>query len=186
MRADVVYKFLISVEFFLGGLKAILLKSAYGTSVFNGPYLSISFFTKIRIRSTGKFQYGRVKIRGSCIFFCDGGLIKIADGVFINSSCHITSKSQITIGENTLLGEGIKIYDHDHELSKSFLANANSFEVSPVSIGKNCWIGSNVIILRGVSISDGVTIGAGAIVTKSITSPGVYVRASGSSLKKVR
>jgi acetyltransferase-like isoleucine patch superfamily enzyme len=34
-------------------------------------------------------------------------------------------------------------------------------------IGKNCWIGSNAVILPGVELGDNVIVGAGAVVTKS-------------------
>ncbi len=44
-----------------------------------------------------------------------------------------------------------------------------------VTVGKYCYIGTAATILPGVSICDGVTIGAGAVVTKNITEPGVYV-----------
>lgn len=34
--------------------------------------------------------------------------------------------------------------------------------------GENMWIGGGSIILPGVTIEDGITIGAGSVVTKSI------------------
>lgn len=44
-----------------------------------------------------------------------------------------------------------------------------------VKIGKNCWIGSGVIIKHYVSICDNVVIGMGSVVTKDIAESGIYV-----------
>ena len=43
-----------------------------------------------------------------------------------------------------------------------------------VTIGKYCYVGTAATILPGLSICDDVTIGAGAVVTKNITKPGIY------------
>lgn len=40
----------------------------------------------------------------------------------------------------------------------------------PVQIGNDVWIGSNAIIMPGVSIGNGAVIGAGAVVTKDVGS----------------
>ena len=44
----------------------------------------------------------------------------------------------------------------------------------PTTIGKDCWIGANSIIIGGVSIGDGVIVAAGSVVTKNLESYGVY------------
>jgi virginiamycin A acetyltransferase len=38
----------------------------------------------------------------------------------------------------------------------------------PITIGNDVWVGSNAIILQGVTIGDGAIIAAGAVVTKSV------------------
>lgn len=42
------------------------------------------------------------------------------------------------------------------------------FKTGKVKIGNNCWIGSNVVILKGVTIGDNVVIGAGCVITESV------------------
>ena len=38
----------------------------------------------------------------------------------------------------------------------------------PIIIAPNCWIGSKVIILPGVTVNEGSVIGAGSVVSKDI------------------
>lgn len=40
----------------------------------------------------------------------------------------------------------------------------------PINIGSNVWFGANSIVLPGVTIGDGVVVGAGGVVTKDISS----------------
>ena len=39
---------------------------------------------------------------------------------------------------------------------------------APITIGEDCWFGGSVIVLPGVTIGRGVTIGAGSVVTKDV------------------
>ena len=44
-----------------------------------------------------------------------------------------------------------------------------------ITIGRNCFIGQNALVLYGVSIADNVIVAAGSVVTKSITESNVIV-----------
>lgn len=98
------------------------------------------------------------------------GLISIGNNVFFNSGCSINCRKKIIIGDNTIFGEGIKIYDHDHIYMKDTLTRENGFKEEEIHIGSNVWIGSNSVILKGVTIGDNVVIAAGTIVNKNIES----------------
>ena len=43
----------------------------------------------------------------------------IEDNVFLNNYCSITCLESIFIGENTLFGENVKLYDHNHEYERN-------------------------------------------------------------------
>jgi acetyltransferase-like isoleucine patch superfamily enzyme len=49
------------------------------------------------------------------------------------------------------------------------------FNTSPIKIGKNCWLGSNVIVLKGVEIGNNCVIGAGCIIYKNIPAGSVVI-----------
>ncbi|WP_143450139.1 acyltransferase, partial [Lactobacillus crispatus] len=81
----------------------------------------------------------------------------------------IAVKDKVTIGDNTLFGENVKIYDHNHRFNKiNIPIEKQGYSVKAVTIGKHCWIGSNVVILKGVTIGDNCIIGAGCVVSENV------------------
>ena len=94
-----------------------------------------------------------------------GGIIKIKNNVFCNNNVSINCMSEIEIGEDTIIGENVCIYDHDHRFRDgNILIRKQGFSCNNVIIGRNVWIGSNVVILSGTKIDDGTVISAGSIV----------------------
>lgn len=87
----------------------------------------------------------------------------------------------IEVGENTTISTGVRFVTHDNAAIKVF-ENGTDL-VGPVSIGKNCFIGMNVIILPGVAIADGCIVGAGSVVAKSVTEP--YCVVAGNPAKMI-
>lgn len=106
-----------------------------------------------------------------------GGKINIGNNVFFNHDCSITCEgSTITIGDGTIFGEGVKIYCHNHKYKDTTRPiKEQGYICAPVSIGKHCWIGSNVVILKGVTIGDNSVVGAGCVVYKDVPENSVVV-----------
>lgn len=104
------------------------------------------------------------------------GRITIGKNVFFNNYCTIASLSSISIDDGTIFGENVKIYDHNHCYKDTDkLIKDQGYTTAPISIGKHCWIGSNVVILKGVTIGDNCVIGAGCVIHKDIPSGSVVV-----------
>lgn len=173
-----------SFEVFIAAIHVVFLKLIYGRSI-NGPFFCFGSGLNLSIRRGGKFKYGKIIARRGLSVFCDGGHVQLDDGVFLNNNCSINSRSRILVGKHTLFGEGVKIYDHDHAIDLQGLVSKDIFHTAPISIGSNCWIGSNSVILKGVDICDGAIIGAGAVIVKSIDSPGIYVAKGLADLHKL-
>lgn len=97
----------------------------------------------------------------------NGNLI-IKSGTAISQQTIITCHDKIEIGNNVMIGPNVTIYDHDHDFKNAGLMNNQGYTTAPVSIEDNVWLGSNVIVLKGVRIGKGSVVASGTLVTKDI------------------
>lgn len=127
---------------------------------------------------------------GWCPFWTIRKLIYQLSGLKISkdSKIHVGARffrpDQITIGEDTIVGEmafldgraallignhvdiasGVWIYTSEHDLSSEKMKAIEE----KVEIGDYVFIGPRAIILPGVKIGDGAAVAAGAVVTKEV------------------
>ena len=100
-----------------------------------------------------------------------GGNVVIGDHTFFNHNCSLNAHEKIQIGNHCIIGENVKMYDHNHSFSNvDKPIYQQGFRTAPIIIGDNCWIGSDVTILKGVTIGDNVVIGAGCLIKEDIPS----------------
>ncbi|WP_298156228.1 sugar O-acetyltransferase [Flavobacterium sp.] len=100
-------------------------------------------------------------------FHCDYGYnIHSGENVYFNVHCVVLDTMKITIGNNVFFGPNVHIYAATHPLDA--VSRRKTEFSKPVTIGNDCWIGGNTVICPGITIGDGVTIGAGSVVTKNI------------------
>jgi acetyltransferase-like isoleucine patch superfamily enzyme len=111
-------------------------------------------------------EYGRCRLAT----VAPGAEILIHDHVGM-SSCLIACAKKIEIGEGTIIGGGTMILDTDfHPRLPDGNWGTDPRSVSKaVVIGKKCFIGARVVILKGVRIGDGAVVGAGSVVTKDVS-----------------
>lgn len=166
---EVKYMFLYKVKLHLGWkLKIISLKLLFGKKILLHWSDKICPSVKVRINDSGIIQIGeRVEIReNSVLNVTAGGKIVIDDRVFMNDGCYINAREFVHVGSDTMFGQGVKVYDHDHDYRSENLKV--KFKQKSVEIGKNAWICSDVIILKGCVIGDHSVIAAGTVVRKDV------------------
>ena len=99
----------------------------------------------------------------------ENGIIEIGNNTFFNNYCSLNSQKKIKIGSECLFGENVRIYDHNHIFdSIDIPIRIQGFSSDTVEIGDRCWIGSNVTILKGVSIGENSVIGANSLIYQNI------------------
>ena len=101
------------------------------------------------------------------IFHVSSGKLILHDGVFVNNSCSFNCMERIEVGNGTMMGEGVRFYDHDHVYTAEKIEKWQ-WTTEPIRVGRDCWIGSNVTILKGVTIGDNTIIGAGCLIRNDI------------------
>ena len=109
------------------------------------------------------------------------GKIVISDYCSIGRNSTVRSVESVFIGELTAISTGVVICDnnnhpvnpYDREIimktppmsvEKSWKYSAHA----PIVIERNCWIGENSRICKGVHIGEGAIIAANAVVTKDV------------------
>ena len=94
--------------------------------------------------------------------------VTIGNDVRINVDVIIQAHAPIIINEFTMIAARYIIVTANHDISKSGIEAFDTIKTAPVIIGKNCWLGTGVIVLPGVTIGDDCVIGAGSVVTHDL------------------
>jgi len=84
-----------------------------------------------------------------------------------------------------MFGPNVSIFAATHEAEVQ--SRRDNIEYGrPVVIGDDCWVGGNVVILPGVTIGKGVTVGAMSVVTKDVPDFCVVMGQPARVVKKVK
>jgi acetyltransferase-like isoleucine patch superfamily enzyme len=104
-----------------------------------------------------------------------GPFVEIQRGAVIGKRCKIQSHAfvcdLVTIGDDCVISHGVMFINDLYKIGGP--AHGNKTLWKATRIGNRVSIGSNATIMP-VNICDGVVIGAGSVVTKDITEPGIY------------
>lgn len=126
---------------------------------------------KFKFLYKGKIEIPyRTKIRkGLKIELAPNGKLTIGKGVTFNYDCSISCLERVEIKNNTIFGENVKLYDHNHRFNDPTKPiSKQGYSTGEIKIGSNCWIGSNVVILKNVTIGNNVVIGANSTIKESV------------------
>lgn len=152
-------------DLLLKGVPVIFNKSGAKLTIGDGVTIKSSFLSNL----VGLYQRTIIVTRSS------GAEIHIGNNVGI-SGATIYARKSIIIGDNTAVGGNVKILDNDFHPIEVEARNRLSVEkdgldandligTRAITIGKNCFIGCNSIILKGTILADGCVVGAGSVVS---------------------
>ena len=103
-----------------------------------------------------------------------GAYVHFGKNVYANFNLTLVDDGHIYVGDYTMIGPNVTIATAGHPILPELREKGYQYNMG-VHIGKNCWLGSGVVVLPGVTIGDNVVVGAGSIVTKDLPSNVVAV-----------
>lgn len=112
----------------------------------------------------------------------------------LNVHCFGNTQEGLSIGNFVSIADGVKFIlggNHRHDCLSTYPFNTHVFnepKVEAVTRGKiivedDVWIGSNCIILSGVTVKQGAVLGAGSIVTRDIPAYAIAVGCPARAIK---
>lgn len=107
--------------------------------------------------------------------------LKVLGGAIIGDNAILDARNGLTIGENVNISSNVSIYTEQHDYQDPLFRCTQRCN-GPVCIEKRAWIGSNVVILPGVTIGEGAVCCAGSVVTKDVEP---YALVAGVPAKKI-
>lgn len=97
-----------------------------------------------------------------------------AEYVFLGKGCLIPPN--VTIGRYTMFAPKVSILGGDHNFNDP--STPIIFSGRPImpktQIGEDVWVGSNVLIMAGITIGNGAIVAAGSVVTRDIPPYSIY------------
>lgn len=108
--------------------------------------------------------------------------LSVGDDVYIGFSSYL-GNGTINIGSEVLLGNHVSITPSNH-LPKGGSFRFGGFDDRGITISDGVWIGAHACLLAGVTIGAGSLIAAGAVVTHSVSERVVVAGVPAKIIKK--
>ncbi len=130
-----------------------------------------------------------IRIDGGVTLACASGYLNIGNYIHIGGNCHLACAGGVELNDFSSLSQGVKIYSASDDFSGEFFTNPTvpkeflNVRKETISIGRHVIIGAGSVVLPGVNIGEGSSIGALSLITKSLSEWGIY---GGIPVKKIK
>lgn len=153
--------------------------------------LNIGFFSfgnnvlisdKVSIYNPSKIKIGNnVRIDDYCVLSAGAGGIEIGDYVHVAVFVSLIGAGKITLSDFCGLSSRVAVYSSNDDYSGEHMTNPmvpsryTCVEHGDVMIGKHAIIGAGSVLLPGVTLGNGVAVGALSLISKDCEEFGIYV-----------
>ncbi len=192
------------VEFIIRALNYIKRQYSYYRNKLKLKIYNVKFNKNIKV--DGKLyikNYGNINIKnnvyinssafsnplgGACfsaLITGENGFLEIGNNVGISNSS-ITAHKKVIIEDNVTIGNGCKIFDTDfHPVDPQERKNNNDKNIKKetIIICENAFLGTGVVVVKGVKIGKNSVVGANSVVIKSIPDNEIW---AGNPARKIK
>jgi len=145
------------------------LAGSQGISIGNRSYIARDVFLNCWTPDSQVVIHDRAVLDRGVYFNPLGGCIEVDDMAYIGPYVCIAGPGDIKIGKNCLIASHSSMYANSHNFTDlNIPINQQGLSCKGISIEDDCWLGTGVRVLDGVTIGRGSVVGAGAVVTKSL------------------
>ena len=95
------------------------------------------------------------------------GEVSVGRNTWIGPLVLLDGTGGLTIGDNCSISTGVQIYSHD-TVKWAVSGGSAPYEHAPVSIGNSCYISSQSVVAKGVTIGDRCVVGACSFVNRDL------------------
>lgn len=110
-------------------------------------------------------------IEANGILKCLGKGFKNGNNSNVGDYCYVVAAGGVLIGNDVLIGQRVSFHSENHNYTQiDKPIRAQGITQKGIFIEDDCWIGSGVIILDGVTIHHGAIVATDSVVTKDVPS----------------
>jgi galactoside O-acetyltransferase len=142
---------------------------------------NVKISKKASIYGASRISIGdNVRIDDFCVLSAGEGGITLGSHIHLAVYSCFIGAGHIQIGDFCNISSRVAIYSSSDDYSGAFLTNPTidseftNVEHAPVTLAKHVIVGSGSVILPGVTLEQGVAIGALSLVNRSLAAWGVY------------
>ena len=155
-------------------LRAAVLSRRAGVALGRG--VDMAGGVRVHCSSGGRLALDEgVAVAPHAFLVARGGALEIGARGFVGQGSVIAAQRRVSIGPDCLIAEYVTIRDQNHRVTPGAVTARNGFDVAPIVIGANVWIGAKATVLPGVTIGDNAVVGANAVVTRDVPANSIAV-----------
>lgn len=96
-----------------------------------------------------------------------GRHVHFGKNIYTNFNLTMVDDTHIYVGDYCQIGPNVVLATAGHPILPELREKGLQYN-APIRIGRNCWLGANVVVVPGVTIGDNVVVGAGSVVTHDL------------------